>query len=93
MNDKTKHDFILLFNQGFEEIVLPEIEAIRDDVGDLKKTVSGLDKRVGSLETRVGQMDNKLDHFSDKVIEHESVLKQTQSIPVIAHELKRKRSK
>lgn len=32
MDDKTKQDFILLFNQGFEEVVMPQIEELREQM-------------------------------------------------------------
>ena len=86
MNDKTKKDFIQLFNQGFEEIILPEIETIRDDVSTLKDD-------VGVLRTRVTQIDNKLDVMNDKILDHGNKIKNIERIPAIAHDLKNKKSK
>lgn len=56
MDDKTKEDFIKLFNQGFEEIIQPQLEEIRQEMAtksdinrlegkldrDLDKNISGL---------------------------------------------------
>lgn len=62
MDDKTRTEFILLFNQGFEEIVLPQIEDLREDMA---KRFDKLEVRVNSLEVRVDSVDRKLDRSFD----------------------------
>lgn len=78
MDDKTKEDFIELFNQGFEEVVLPEIEGLREE----------MNQHFGKLETRVENIDRKLDRLSGQVAGHEQDLQKIKAIPAIAHELK-----
>ena len=65
MDEKTKTEFILLFNQGFEEIVLPEIESLR--------------KEVGLLKTRLESVDRKLDVFTEKVNDNERRINKLES--------------
>lgn len=58
MDEKTKQQFILLFNQGFEVIVLPEIESLRKD--------------VNLIRARLDSIEGRLDIFTDKLDEHEA---------------------
>lgn len=54
MDEKQKQEFILLFNQGFEEIVIPAIEDVEARFG----------KKVNSLESK---MDNRFDAVDKKL--------------------------
>ena len=63
MDSKTKQDFIKLFNQGFEEVVLPEIEELRKDILVIKK-------EVGNLRQGQDRIGNTLDRVADKVNDH-----------------------
>ena len=67
--------FILMFNQGFEDIILPEIER--------------LDKKMDRVEMRVTQIDNKLDLMSDKLLDHETRLKRVEIKPAITHQIRK----
>jgi len=67
--------FILMFNQGFEDIILPEIER--------------LDKKMDRVEMRVTQIDNKLDLMSDKLLDHETRLKRVETKPAITHQIRK----
>jgi predicted nuclease with TOPRIM domain len=82
MDDKTKEDFIQLFNQGFEEVVRPEIEELSQDI---KK----IDERLDHLEQRMDRMENTLDRVADKVTSHETRLKTIEVIPIVAHQIKK----
>lgn len=53
MDEKTKQDFIQLFNQGFEEVVLPHIEELREDVDSLKKDVNALRGDVDAIKAEL----------------------------------------
>ncbi len=74
--------FIRLFNQGFKELVLPEIEELRDDIHEVKKSVD-------KLEARVDQMDRKSDVMNAKYLDHDKRIKDIEAVPVIAHHIKR----
>ena len=87
MDDSTKRDFIQLFNQGFEDVVIPHIERIEQRLGKLETSVE-------NLETRVYQIDNKLDRMLDKQLDHDKQLAEhsnslnvIKSISAIAHEI------
>lgn len=60
MDEQSKKDFIQLFNQGFEEVVLPQIEALREEMAT-KEDVHHLEKRLIGVEERVGRVEDKLD--------------------------------
>ncbi|MBI4035083.1 MAG: hypothetical protein HY381_01645 [Candidatus Chisholmbacteria bacterium] len=61
MDDKTKDDFIKLFNQGFEEIVLPHIERIDQGMEDLKNRLDRVEGRLDTLERKI---ERSTDRFS-----------------------------
>ena len=79
MDDKTKDEFIQLFNQGFEEIIQPELEEIR------KELVSKADK------SDIDRLERKMDRIIDKDIVQEKRLDRIESIPAIAHEVRLKK--
>ena len=63
--EEMHHDMISTFNQGFEEIVLPQIEEIREDVKSLKGDVAKLD-------VRMDRMEGKLDRLADQTNDHKN---------------------
>ncbi len=83
MDDKTKKDlaelvgqvidqrfddkFIPLFNQGFEEIVLPNIERLDQSLEDLKS-------RMDRIESRMDMEERKTDRSLDKMLRVENNL-------------------
>ncbi len=89
MDDKTKRDFILLFNQGFEEVVLPQIKEIYKRLDLIEDRLDKLEKRIETLEIRIGQIDNKLDLMNDKLLDHAQQIKTIQAVPAIAHQIKK----
>lgn len=91
MDDKFKKDFITLFNQGFEEVVLPVIEDMQGDIEEIKEDIKSLDNRVGNVENRLDRIENRLDSVVDNINGHNIRLKTIESIPIIAHELKIKK--
>lgn len=62
MDENTKREFVLLFNQGFEEVVLPEIERLSGEIKEVKTKLSG-------LQNQVDRLDRKLDIFSAQAME------------------------
>lgn len=66
MDDKTKREFIQLFNQGFEEVVLPQIEDLAEDVSILKENVDILREDVDSLKSEVHEINLKVGAYKDK---------------------------
>lgn len=62
-----KKDMILLFNQGFEEIVLPHIERIDSDISDIKKDLKLISGRGAAV-------DRKVDHIlGDQIVYEQKV--------------------
>lgn len=54
MGDFTKKDFLKFFSQGFEEVVLPGIEDLKDEV---RKEFR---REITPLKTAVNRLENKL---------------------------------
>ncbi len=80
MDEKTKREFINLFNEGFEEIVRPEIEYLREGMeGRFDKVDNRLDNvesRLGNVEHRLEAVDRKVDRIAAKQLDQESELKE-----------------
>lgn len=86
MDDDTKKDFILLFNQGFEELILPVVERIDERLENLEGKVENIENRMegmedkmenmedrmGNMEDRMQIMDRKLDRFTERVVDVEN---------------------
>lgn len=61
-------DMIHVFNQGYEELVMPDIERL-----DTK--MDKVENRLGRVENRLEQMDRKLDVVTAKSFDNEAKLK------------------
>lgn len=82
MEERTKTEFRLLFNQGFEEVVLPRIV-------EIDERLDRVESRLGSLENQVERMDRKLDVVADKVMQHEVKIKKLEKPAAVAHNIKK----
>lgn len=81
MDDKLKHDFIALFNQGFEEVVMPQIAILDEEIQGIKKTLHNMEQRMDRIEQRMDHMEqrmdrieNKLDRIAAKVTKHDQII-------------------
>lgn len=79
MDDKIKGEFILLFNQGFEEVIMPQIENLSEEIN----------QRFDKLEARVDTLDRKLDRSLDHEVIQNNRLDKIKSVPIIAHQIKK----
>lgn len=50
MDEKTKKEFMLIFNQGFEEVILPQIVKLE---GQVKKGFKKINSKLDSIERRI----------------------------------------
>ena len=57
---------INVFNEGVDQLILPHITRIEDDISSLKQNVSELNVRVGSLESGQERMERKLNSVVDR---------------------------
>ncbi len=80
MDQKTKDDFIKLFNQGFEEVVLPQLE-------ELGRRLGSVENELGTIQNRLDIIERKLDRNLDKEMEQDKRLDKIESVSVVAHEL------
>lgn len=70
--------------------------ATKDDIRDLKGDINGLKVDIKRLEVKIDKVDQKADtilQFAEAVDEivdkHEKKLRRIESIPVIAHEIRK----
>lgn len=70
MDDQTKKDFIDIFNQGFEEVVSPEIEALRQEanshVNEIKNHLEKVENRLETVEDRLETVEDRLESLERK---------------------------
>lgn len=84
MSDFTKKDFLKLFSQGFEEVVLPAMEDLGNEIRKEFKS------EIAPLKTAVNRLENKLDRMNDKLLDHGNRLDDIESVPIVAHHIKKK---
>lgn len=72
MDDKTKKEFIALFNQGFEEVVAPAIDDLR---GEITQEFKDVKQRLFQVENRLEVLDRKVDHISAKQFDDQKQLR------------------
>ena len=65
MDDKTRQDFIEIFAEGFQGLVVPEINQLRKE---MKQGFSSMNKRLETVEIRLDIVDRKLDRVVDENI-------------------------
>ena len=74
MNDKTRTEFILLFNQGFEEVVLPEIISFEEK----------MDQGFRKVNSKLDNLERRLDADAIKLDDHENRIKKSESKRAVA---------
>lgn len=85
MDDKTRQEFILIFNQGFEEVVIPAIEDLRREMNlgfkkvnqrfeDMDKRFESIDRRFEDMDARFDRLERKVDTISEKQLETDNTL-------------------
>lgn len=65
MDDKTRQEFINLFNQGFQELVVPQLD-------ELIEGQERIENRLETIEIRFDVVERKLDRVVDDHIEIKS---------------------
>ena len=75
IRESLEEDMIRIFNQGFEEVVLPNIERLDDSMATVK---TGLEK----VEARLERVENRLDFLVDQVGDHDIRIKKLERKPV-----------
>lgn len=67
IEEQFSKNFITMFNQGFEELILPEIERIRAEMAtrtDLKREIRRIEVLIGSLQEST---EERLDNHEKRV--------------------------
>jgi len=74
MEEKDKKEFINIFNEGFEQVVLPHIER-------LDEKIERLDEKIERLDEKVERLDEKVEKLSqENSFEHEKINRKLNSI-------------
>lgn len=88
MNKKTREEFIDLFAEGFEGVVAPEIDEIKQDMekgfNKVDKKLKNVEDRLETMENRLDVVERKLDRVVDNHITHEGRIKKLESRQVLA---------
>ncbi len=82
MDRKTRQEFIHLFNQGFEEVVLPQIEEIKEDVVKIQEDINGMKVDVSQIKGDLNRVSSKMDYLSDRSLEQEARIKKLETVRI-----------
>lgn len=74
MDAKLREDFIQLFNQGFEEVVLPQLEEIREDIHEIKGEVREIKGEIQDMKGEIQDMKGEIQEIRTIVNEHSDKL-------------------
>lgn len=64
MNKQTRKDFIDLFAEGFQGVVVPEIEELRKD---MDKGFKNVNEKLNNVEGRLKTVENRLESVEVKL--------------------------
>jgi hypothetical protein len=83
--EQLRDEFILLFNDGFEQLVRPELISIREEMAT-KKDLGHIVNRLKAVDTRLDVVERKVDKVLDNQVDnhhklntHETRLKNLES--------------
>jgi predicted nucleic acid-binding Zn-ribbon protein len=78
MDEDTKKEMRLLFNQGFEEVIVPVLDDMEEEVNETNGHIKGIRGEIKSLENkmedRFDNLERKVDNISAVQLEHTSKL-------------------
>jgi methyl-accepting chemotaxis protein len=61
LEGRLEKRMIHIFDEGFEQVVLPNIAELNSNIGSLSDKVDSLDEKVDDLDSRTGRIERKLD--------------------------------
>jgi hypothetical protein len=61
LEERLEKRMIHIFNEGFEQVVLPHIAELNNKISSLTDKVDSLDEEVGELDSRTGRIERKVD--------------------------------
>ena len=96
MDDKTKKDlveiiektldkkfeekFIRMFNLGFEQVMVPALQSLENE---LKLEIKGVRKEIEKVGPRIDSHDRRTDHLATQVGDYEKRIKKLESKRVV----------
>lgn len=83
MDDKTKEDFIKLFNQGFEDLILPQFDELREETASLRGEVISI-KSIMATKSDIDRLERKIDRINAKDMEQDRRLDRIEAAPAVA---------
>lgn len=76
MGNFTKRDFILLFNEGVDQLIIPALNDLRREViNEFKKLRGEINDRFDRVEGSLGILESKVDDLSKKQDGTENILR------------------
>lgn len=83
MDEQTKKEFISLFVQGFQEVMIPALDDLEKEINQrfeqMEHRFEQMEYRFDVIETRLDVVERKLDRSLDEPIDHENRLKKLES--------------
>ncbi len=67
------------------------LNTLWDQTVEVTASLEGIKESINQLETRIDQKDRYLDNTTDKVLNHETRIKDIEAVPIIAHQIKVKK--
>ncbi|OIP24440.1 hypothetical protein AUK11_03320 [bacterium CG2_30_37_16] len=65
-SDRYERRMIQVFNEGFDQVILPHIVEINENIVSMKQDISSLDKRLTNVEHSQDRMERKLNSVVDR---------------------------
>ena len=75
MNEQDKKEFKLMMCEVLEDVVLPEIQSLKDDVHILKEDVKDLKNTTNRIELRLNSVVDRQDEQEVQIAKINKVLK------------------
>lgn len=70
MDKKHKEEFLEVFSEAFQDVVMPVLEDMHQDISQLKENVNGLKEDMEDVQTTLRRMETHQDHQSAKLDNH-----------------------
>lgn len=74
MNIQDKKEMRLAIGEVFEEVILPVIQDVRDDVSELKTDMKSVENRLDRIERKQDAEIERHDNLSQVVEKHDKIL-------------------
>lgn len=98
MNKKTRDEFVDLFAEGFQGLVVPEINKLDEKIDKVGEKLTKVENRLEKVENRLEKVENRLEvvevkldrvaanQLEDRTVlkDHEKRIKKSESVRILA---------